>query len=284
MLKLQRHIARGLTGMMATIALVSCAGTQDISRKTLKAGATYVAMGSSYAAGPELGRPKPDTPKRCSRDYGSYPSLLAERLKLNLIDATCSGATTAHILGPWNELPPQIDALTQDTRLVTITIGGNDINYVRNLYVATCDGVKMQRVCPPLLIPTQADWAKLAAGLRKIADEVRLRAPNARLVFVDYVTLVPDGALCPSVPMADANARTMRQIATHFAAVTANAARDSGAELLAAGELSKHHTPCDTDAWSIGTLMIPGTAPWHPNGAGMRGIAQALVNKLGGLD
>ncbi|KPF92247.1 hypothetical protein IP81_07315 [Novosphingobium sp. AAP83] len=262
--------------------MVSCAGSVDISRQSLKAGATYVAMGSSYAAGPDLGQPKPDMPKRCSRDNGSYPSLLAARLKLNLIDATCSGATTAHILGPWNELSPQIDALTPETRLVTITIGGNDINYVRNLYVATCDSVKMQRVCPPLLIPTNADWTKLEADLRKIADEVRLRAPKAKLVFVDYVTLVPEGKLCSSVPMTDASAQTMRQIAAQFAAVTAKAAHESGAELLNAGELSKQHTPCDADPWSIGTLMTPGTAPWHPNNAGMRGIARALASKLVG--
>ena len=140
-------------------------------------------MGSSYAAGPDLGQPKPDMPKRCSRDFGSYPSLLAERLKLNLVDATCSGATTAHVLGSWNELPPQINALTPETKLVTITIGGNDINYVRNLYVATCDSVKMQRVCPPLMIPTEAEWAKLEADLSKIADEVRFARAKGQADF-----------------------------------------------------------------------------------------------------
>lgn len=282
MFELQKQVAHRLTGLVAALALASCAGSVEVARPSLNPGATYVAMGSSYAAGPDLGQPKPDTPKRCSRDFGNYASLLAAKLKLNLIDATCSGATTAHVLGPWKELPPQIDALTPETRLVTITIGGNDINYVRNLYVATCDSVKMQRVCPPLLIPTEAEWARLEADLRKIADEVRLRAPQARLVFVDYVTLVPAGTLCPSVPMADASAQTMRQIAAQFAAITAKAAQESGAELLAAGELSKQHTPCDADPWSIGTLMIPGTAPWHPNGAGMRGIAQALADKLVG--
>ena len=39
-----------------------------------------------------------------------------------------------------------------------------------------------------------------------------LRAPKARLIFIDYVTLVPEGKLCPSVPMSDANADTMRKI------------------------------------------------------------------------
>ena len=41
----------------------------------------------------------------------------------------------AHVLAPWNELPAQIDAVTPDTRLVTITIGGNDLNYIGNLFM-----------------------------------------------------------------------------------------------------------------------------------------------------
>lgn len=49
---------------------------------------------------------------------------------LNLVDVSCGGATTAHILGAWSELAPQIDAVTSDTKLVTVTIGGNDLNYV----------------------------------------------------------------------------------------------------------------------------------------------------------
>jgi phospholipase/carboxylesterase len=39
---------------------------------------------------------------------------------LDLTDASCSGATTQHLLAPWNELPAQLDALRPDTRLVTV--------------------------------------------------------------------------------------------------------------------------------------------------------------------
>ncbi len=68
----------------------------------------------------------------------SYSRLLAAQLRLRLTDASCGGATTAHVLAPWNELPAQIDAVTSDTRLVTITIGGNDLNYMGVLFAASC--------------------------------------------------------------------------------------------------------------------------------------------------
>ena len=71
----------------------------------LAEGARYVAMGSSFAAGPGVGPVTPGTPPRCGRGTLNYPNLLAQKLKLDLVDATCSGATTEHVLGPWKELP-----------------------------------------------------------------------------------------------------------------------------------------------------------------------------------
>lgn len=88
-------------------------------------GARYVAMGSSFAAGPGVGPNTPDSPQRCGRGTLNYPNLLAERLKLKLVDATCSGAKTVHVW-PMERSAPQIDSVDGDTRLVTITIGGND--------------------------------------------------------------------------------------------------------------------------------------------------------------
>lgn len=271
-----------VVGLLAALALASCASINDVDREALVAGGRYVAMGSSFAAGPQLGRTKENTPPRCTRDLGNYPTLLAERLKLDLVDATCSRATTAHVLGPWNELPAQIDALTPDTRLVTITIGGNDVNYVRNLYAMACPPLPAGQTCPSVMLPVEADWAKLKSGLRKIAQEVRARAPKAKLVFVDYVTLVPGNKVCASVPLQESDAETMHGIAARLAAMTASVARESGATLIEAGALSRNHTACDTDPWSAGMSGMANEAPWHPNAAGMRGIADALAAELHG--
>lgn len=241
----------------------------------------YVAMGSSYSAGPKLGNPRLDSPQRCGRDLTNYPSLLAAKLDLELVDVSCSGATTAHILGPWNELPAQLDALNTDTRLVTVTIGGNDVSFVRNLYIATCDPVNIGRACPPLATPTEEAWASLETNMLAVAKEVRSRAPNARLVFVDYVSVVPEMA-CSTAPFTPEKAQMMRNVAKRLAQITAATAKESGADLLPARAFSRLHTPCDPEPWSIGAPGTAAGAPWHPNGVGMHAIADALAIHLRG--
>lgn len=58
-------------------------------------GSTYVALGSSFAAGPGI---KPVLHKAAQRSGRNYAHLVAEALELHLVDVTYSGATTAHIL------------------------------------------------------------------------------------------------------------------------------------------------------------------------------------------
>ena len=71
------------------------------------------------------------------RSARNYPHLVAERLGLELVDVTYSGATTAHVLADSQPgAPPQIEALDGSEDLVTITIGGNDVGYVPLLFAA----------------------------------------------------------------------------------------------------------------------------------------------------
>lgn len=274
------------TNWTAALALSLLAAGTAAAKPALPAGARYVAMGSSYAAGPGTGELKPGAPARCTRSQTNYATLLARRLNLDLVDATCGGATTAHLLGPWNELPPQLDSVSPETRLVTITIGGNDVNFVRNLYGAECAGkapdAAARSRCTQTLLPGEADWARLAGNLRAIVRQIHAKAPAARVIFVDYQTVLPRGRTCPAVPFDAAGLTTMRRQAARLAQVTASAARAEQAEVLHAGALSRSHSPCDAQPWMVGA---PGTAPgtpYHPNAAGMRAIADALARRLGG--
>ena len=46
--------------------------------------------------------------------------------------------------------PPQIEALTLDTRLVTVTVGGNDFSYLRNLIIYSCQAALADSTYQPL--------------------------------------------------------------------------------------------------------------------------------------
>lgn len=89
-----------------------------------------MALGDSYAAG--AGVPG-QSAGLCLRSDHNYGSLVASALKAgSYTDVTCSAAklsamTQAQYAGlPWGNTP-QLDAVTADTDLVTIGIGGNDL-------------------------------------------------------------------------------------------------------------------------------------------------------------
>ena len=267
------------------IAAAACAPLPKAASIPLPAGARYVALGSSFASGPLLGPPKPGSPARCARSALNYPTLLAQRLGLMLVDVSCGGATTLHILGPWNELPAQIDSVTADTRLVTLSIGGNDLGYVAGLIAASCWAGAPYRAgpCAPKAAPIEQDFVKLESNMHEIVRQVATRAPNARLVLVQNVMLVAP-ARCAAVTIDPADAAASRATGLRMAAITAKVARETRTMLLSSDVLSRRHTACSAEPWSNG--MAPGYdgskgAPWHPNAAGMKAVADALAAELG---
>lgn len=254
----------------------------------LPGGARYVNMGSSFASGAGTGPAPAGSPARCYQSSVNYAHLLADRLQLTLDDVSCGGATSAHILNAWNELPPQIDAVTSDTRLVTITIGGNDVAFAGNLTAASCERGESIRVAGmalpcPLRFPVSEDaYAVLERNMREIARQVSARAPQARVVFIQYVTLVP-GTQCAQSRFTEVEAAELRAVAARLADITTRAANESGASVLRMDQLSRAHTPCDADPWSTGLpLDYDETlgAPWHPNRRGMAEIADRLERLL----
>jgi lysophospholipase L1-like esterase len=238
-------------------------------------------MGSSYAAGAGIGELAPDTPPRCGRTVNNYARLLAARLRLDLVDVSCGGATTANVLSPWSELPAQIDAVTADTRLVTITIGGNDVNYVRDLIVGMCGKLAQApaaRACPPAANTSEASWDALEQRLHVIAREVRRRAPRSRLVFVDYLRIIPEDRVCGPIPLPPEQVVRSRATFRRLADLTAKVARAEQALLLPAGRLSVGHDACSPAPWAAG--FPAAAAPWHPTAAGHAAIAEALAGLL----
>lgn len=249
----------------------------------------YVALGSSMAAGPGIKPRVPGSPRRAGRSTLNYPHLVAQRLDLTLVDVTYSGATTAHVLTDrQNGAPPQVDALDGSEELVTVTIAGNDAGYVPLLFAAGLPGFtrSLPLLGPVLRGQLDADardqaLSQVGDSLKAVGCEVRARAPQARVAFVDYLTLLPPkGAAAP--PLSDADADVGRHVGATLARLTAEAAAETGCELVRASEASRDHHPWSDDPWTTRFgLPWPGrVAPLHPNAAGMRAMADLVVEAL----
>ncbi|AUN30541.1 SGNH/GDSL hydrolase family protein [Niveispirillum cyanobacteriorum] len=263
------------------LLLTACAGREP----ALPPGAAYVAMGSSFAAGPGLPPYVAGAPSRCTRSTHNYAHQLASKRGLALVDATCSGATTGAVLDGWNELPAQVAAITPDTRLVTLTIGGNDVRYIGNMISISCRVVAAEKGqptdrCSAPSWPDEAGFQHLAGSLDRIASEVRRRAPKAILVFVDYVSVLPPSGTCAATPLPVADADRLRETDRHVRELTATAAKQAGALLLKASDLSREHSACGVEPWMNGYPAPTGMAPYHPNLASMTAVAEALDRLL----
>ncbi|MGY1815675.1 SGNH/GDSL hydrolase family protein [Blastococcus sp. SYSU D00820] len=253
-----------------------------------------VALGSSFAAGPGI---EPLVEPRCGRSARNYAHLVAERLGYALVDVSSGGATIDDVLTRPQALmaggtvPPQLDAVTGDADLVTVTVGGNDVEYLLTLlrcsYRADPAGapagsgaffgtpVDQAAVLPAL--------AALPARLAGLVTAVRERAPRARIVLVDYLTVVPDDAT-PAFPMSEEDRAFCADVGRRLEAATAEAADGAGAELLRASAISRGHAVGSAQpwvtGWVFGDLARGGLAPYHPNAAGMAAVADALVAHL----
>ena len=274
-------------GLLFALATTPVAYAQPVPPP---AGAKYVSMGSSFAAGPSIA-PSADNPvTRCSRSAQNYAHQLAQRHNLVLVDVSCSGSTTAHLLGPWNELAPQLDAVDGNTQLVTMTTGGNDLGYLGGLSAMSCLNVAAKtgtaseppcRAAPPL--PNDEAYAGMEMRLRQVIAEVHRRAPRARLVIVDYATILPSAGVCAAVPLSQAQADSSRDIARRLNVITVRVAKETGTELIPASKITEGHDVCAKDAWLNG-YPSPGVpvAPtfYHPRLAAMTAIADALDRRI----
>ncbi|MDQ3786224.1 MAG: SGNH/GDSL hydrolase family protein [Actinomycetota bacterium] len=247
-------------------------------------------MGSSFAAGPGIGRRAQGSTAAARRSGENYAHLVAGTLGLDLVDVTHSGATTANVLAePQGGEPPQLDALTGAERLVTITIGGNDIGYVQGLMAASLPAfarglpVLRDRLGPLLDRASIDDRLRvLDTAMRSVAGRVRDRAPKARVVFVEYLTVLPDVPSVRTRPISRDLAAVCRYVADRLAAITADAACTEGCEVVHAAQASMAHHAWSARPWTTRlTVPLPGRpAPYHPNRDGMRAVAAMVATHL----
>jgi lysophospholipase L1-like esterase len=245
-------------------------------------------MGSSFAAGPGIQRRVDGSPRAAGRSTGNYAHVLARKLGLDLVDVTFSGATTQEFVGGSAKRPAQIDAVTEATRLVTLTGGGNDVGFAPRILLSSLPGPL--RALPPIHRQldsfadpelTEQRFTQLRGNLLRLGAEVRKRAPQSLLLFVEYLTVLPPDATWPTGLLPADVADWGRVVVRRLGEVTQQAAEETGGTFIPVGPASAAHHAWSADPWTRRFhLSLRGGAPYHPNAAGMAAVADLVAESL----
>ncbi|MFT2019739.1 SGNH/GDSL hydrolase family protein [Streptomyces sp. 796.1] len=258
---------------------------------------SYVALGDSYVSGPLIPLMRLD-PAGCFRSTANYPALLARALRIpSYTDMSCGGADTTHMTRP-QSVPlgsnrPQLDPLTRQTDLVTLSIGGNDFGIFGEL-TEVCPGLRpgdptgnpCQRRYTVDGVDTLIDHAQqVSARVSTILRTIHERAPRAHVVLVGYPRIAPPQGSCPDVlPFADGDLRWLDAVERALNTSMAEAAeRDGDTQYVDTYGVSLGHDACapGSRAWIQGKDIDPlAAAHYHPRRSAMEGVAGQVFNAL----
>ncbi|MEV5829466.1 SGNH/GDSL hydrolase family protein [Spirillospora sp. NPDC052242] len=251
--------------------------------------AEYVALGDSYASGP--GIPEQKVPE-CERSDHNYAHLLAEALQpASFTDVTCGRATTEHLTSSQKAgVPPQFEALGPDTDLVTLTIGGNDAGFMTS--IGTCAllafGEWWSNPCQKHFTAGGTDQveARIGAAAAKLdtaIEGIRARSPRARIVLTGYLRLTPDSGGCwPFLPFAPGDIPWVTAKQKSLNDMIEERAEDAGVMVVDPYEASTGRDACKSANVRWNEPTLGGTAPAHPNAAGMAAMAELIEAELNG--
>lgn len=248
---------------------------------------TYVALGDSYTAGPLI--PDQSTePLGCLRSDHNYPQIARTQIHATqFTDVSCSGATTSDFFSEQGVTPgpnpPQFDALSATTKVVSIGIGGNDIGF--SSIVKNCVELNpWGSGCRGDYLTGGRDLlaeriAATAPKIDQVLAETKTRAPNAAIFLVGYPTILPEsGSGCwPTVPIIPADVAYLRTVAHTLNAMLADRAQANGVHYVDTATSSIGHDMCSSSKWVEAIVPTSSAAPVHPNASGMRNTGNVLA-------
>lgn len=233
----------------------------------------YVALGSSFAAGPGAGEFE-------ARSVGiaqgqlSYPNQLAHKLGITqYINAASSGELLSRVADE------QVRYVQPCTALVTLTAGGNDVDYTRDTMLA---GFKTSLTpvlrflldfIAPLKPASQRDFKAVAHSFDRVCEAVRQRSPRAEIVIVTYITVLPETSALP--PLSERDTAVLRTVARRLFEVTKEAAARNSCLLV--DMTSQDHNALSEHPWATGFSDL---VPVHPNLAGHTACADDIYHEI----
>ncbi len=251
----------------------------------------YVSLGDSFVSGPFIPLQRLD-PLSCFKSTQNYPSVLARRLNVgSFTDISCGGAQTKDMAGVQSGVPgqsvPQFSALKATTDLVTVSIGGNDIGF--SDIILTCAG---KSVLDPVGAPCKAHFGDslaqrvdaTAAKVAAVLAGIKQRSPDAKVVVVGYLRILPPSGGCwPVVPISRGDVPYLDGVQQHLNGMLGAQARAAGATFVNPYDISLGRDTCAApwDKWVEGIIPTSLAFPVHPNARGMAAVGEQVAAALG---
>lgn len=252
----------------------------------------YVALGDSYSSAEGLSPylPPSDT-DGCHRSYLAYGKLLdgnpTVRLRLTGFTA-CSGATSSEIAGGKNGEPSQLNKLDKGTKVVTVTVGGNDIgfsDFATSCTLGDCNGEAHDRAISKIVNELPANLDTL---FTKIKAKIDTR--TAKVLVAGYPMLIPNDSVVSNSPVACAylltDAAAARDVITRLNQAIAAAVKRAGSALRyvdpnTATSPFAGHELCTADSYFNGPQWpITPEVSYHPNNKGQDAYGRLIVSYM----
>lgn len=236
------------------------------------AASNYTALGDSYSSGVGTREYYSDSGS-CQRSPHAYPVIDAARIGATLTFAACSGAKIAGVISG------QLGSLNAGTNYVTVTAGGNDLNWTQAI---------LQCAKPwPYTCWGNIDQAEntirttLPAALDQLYSAIKAKAPNARIVAIGYPRLF-NGQECNLIARISPGEQSRLNAAADLLAETTKArAAANGIVFVDPRNAFNGHAVCDGAEWINGTSWPIGES-YHPNKNGQIGYAGIIETALRG--
>lgn len=258
-----------------------------------------MSLGDSYASGPAI---TPQDPRAgdCLRSLVNYPHVAAALKGFQLNDVSCQGAGTADMFQPQAvdvgpKAPPQLDALTRTTDVVTLTIGGNDIGFtdiIQNCSAVTPDGPTLTGAPTCKAYYTAGGKDRLAAAILatrpnvdRVLRAIHKRSPKARVYLVGYPDVLPQsGPGCwPFIPLTRTDLGYINGVEKKLDRMLANSAAANRATFVNTFTPSIGHDACQLPTVRYVEPLFPGqdAYPVHPNRRGEAELGRLLAHAIG---
>ncbi|MFW0788645.1 SGNH/GDSL hydrolase family protein [Gordonia sp. CPCC 205333] len=253
---------------------------------------SYVHLGDSYAAGSGVRPLVEDSDLQCLRSQRNFGEIVAAQRKTQYptyLDVSCAGAATKDLFGEqYPGIAPQLDALGSATKLVTMTLGGNDGGTFGSAITACSDVAAADPTGAPCRTRYGSRFADYITGTTAPAmvrglDAIRSRAPSARVIVVGYPWLLPAARGCyPTMRIASGDVPYLRGVQATLNTVVRRAAQQTGAAFVSMAAASSGHDACAAPQtrWIEPMVGARTTITLHPNAAGQQALAAATLRVL----